>query len=288
VASKDKILETNIDGDFFVDSSCIDCGTCRWMAPATFDRKRRLSRVFEQPQSTNDIDLALEALVACPTASIGTKAKHDVKRIVGTFPKLIAENVYHCGFHHEDSFGAASYFIVRPEGNILIDSPRFTKPLVRQLEEHGGVDLLFLTHRDDVADHKKFVAHFACQRVLHADDISQGTSDVEQQLHGLDPIILDKDLTVIPVPGHTPGSACLLYRNKFLFSGDHLAWDIAKEELCAFRTACWYNWDIQIESMIRLAHFDFEHVLPGHRAPCVLGLNDMRQHMKMCIERMKE
>jgi hypothetical protein len=28
----------NISGDFFVDSTCIDCDTCRWMATEVFDR----------------------------------------------------------------------------------------------------------------------------------------------------------------------------------------------------------------------------------------------------------
>ena len=43
-------------------------------------------------------------------------------------------DVYHCGYHSELSFGAASYFIRRPEGNILMDSPRFTPALVKGLE----------------------------------------------------------------------------------------------------------------------------------------------------------
>ncbi len=29
--------------------------------------------------------------------------------------------MYHCGYHSEASFGATSYFIVRPGGNILVD-----------------------------------------------------------------------------------------------------------------------------------------------------------------------
>src|SRR5205807_1309544 len=32
----------NAAGDLFVDSSCIDCDTCRWMAPATFARAGRM------------------------------------------------------------------------------------------------------------------------------------------------------------------------------------------------------------------------------------------------------
>jgi hypothetical protein len=28
----------NVNGDFYVDSSCIDCDTCRWMTPEVFNR----------------------------------------------------------------------------------------------------------------------------------------------------------------------------------------------------------------------------------------------------------
>ncbi|MEO1181696.1 MAG: ferredoxin, partial [Cyanobacteria bacterium J06636_28] len=28
----------NVEGDIFVDTSCIDCDTCRWMAPEVFGR----------------------------------------------------------------------------------------------------------------------------------------------------------------------------------------------------------------------------------------------------------
>jgi hypothetical protein len=39
------------------------------------------------------------ALVACPTASIGTIEHHDTHLGIDAFPELIAENVYFCGFH---------------------------------------------------------------------------------------------------------------------------------------------------------------------------------------------
>jgi len=44
----------------------------------------------------------------------------------------IAGEVFHCGFHSAASFGAASYLIVRPQSNVLVDSPRFAGPLVRR------------------------------------------------------------------------------------------------------------------------------------------------------------
>ncbi|MGB7520247.1 MAG: ferredoxin, partial [Spirulinaceae cyanobacterium] len=185
----------NVDGDFYVDSSCIDCDTCRWMAPQVYYRKESKSAVHHQPEGEKERLQAMQALLACPTASIGTVEKpQDIKLAQQSFPLLVTENVYHCGYHAENSFGAASYFIQRPEGNILVDSPRFAPPLVKRFEEMGGVSYMYLTHRDDVADHQKFHQHFGCDRLLHTDEINSGTKDVEIQLKGLEVVQFAPDL----------------------------------------------------------------------------------------------
>ena len=58
---------------------------------------------------------------------------------------------------------------------------------------------------------------FGCARILHRADVATGTRDVEIALDGNDPLALDEEALFIPVPGHTPGSTCLLYRGKLLF-----------------------------------------------------------------------
>ena len=279
-------LRRNVAGDFYVDARCIDCGTCRWMDPATFGRHGGQAYVHAQPVDAVATRAALMALVSCPTASIGTRKRHVMKPVVAAFPRLLEPGVYHCGFHHEASFGAASYLIVRPEGNVLVDSPRAAAPLLKNIEALGGVQMMFLTHRDDIADHQKIARRFGCTRILHHADVSAATREVEIQPRGSDPIALGPDLTLIPVPGHTCGSACLLYRN-ILFSGDHLAWNMEKERLTAFRDACWYDWRTQIASMRRLAAWDFERVLPGHGAPCYLSRADMARQLAACIRWME-
>jgi glyoxylase-like metal-dependent hydrolase (beta-lactamase superfamily II) len=88
---------------------------------------------------------------------------------------------------------------------------------------------------------------------------------VERRLEGNDDIRLDDDLVVIPVPGHTRGSIALVYKERFLFSGDHVWADEDRPgELEAGRRVCWHSWPEQIRSMVRLADFSFTHVLPGH------------------------
>jgi glyoxylase-like metal-dependent hydrolase (beta-lactamase superfamily II)/ferredoxin len=265
VARRSLRLPENAPGDFYVDETCIDCATCRLVAPAVFAASRRdLSYVQQQPRSEAERLRALMALVACPTASIGTENRQDARPAAAAFPEQLDEDVYYCGFAAEASFGASSYLVRRPRGNVLVDSPRAARPLLRRLEELGGVRWLFLTHRDDVADHRRIRDHFGCERVLHADDRTADTADVERPIPGSEPVELDEGLTVIPVPGHTRGSAALLYRETFLFTGDHLMASEDGSRLIASRSVCWYSWPEQLRSLRRLLELPFTWVLPGH------------------------
>jgi len=267
MARLDDRLPHNVEGDLYVDSSCIDCDTCRFVAPDTFSRADDIdqSYVAHQPDSEGDRQRALMALVACPTSSIGTRSKSDLKRAIEAFPEEIADGVHYCGFASEDSFGASSYLLVRPNGkNVLVDSPRAAKPLMKKIESMGSVATMFLTHRDDVADHAQFHARFGCERVMHRRDVSGGTNMIERAIEDDAPVRLDDELTIIPLPGHTRGSAALLYRDRFLFTGDHLWWSDTRKSLHASRSVCWYSWEEQTRSMARLLDFSFEWVLPGH------------------------
>lgn len=288
MAHLEKRRSQNVNGDFYVDTTCIDCDTCRWMTPEVFYRVDEQSAVHHQPSNEAERLAALQALLACPTSSIGTVEKpKDIKDAQQSFPILIDENVYHCGYHSEKSYGAASYFIQLPEGNVLVDSPRFTPPLVKNLEEMGGIRYMYLTHKDDVADHQKYADHFKCDRILHADDITSNTRNVEIQLTGLEPFNLSPDLLIIPVPGHTKGHTVLLYKNKFLFTGDHLDWSEDLHQLAVFRDYCWYSWSEQIKSMQNLANYTFEWVLPGHGRRFHADVNTMRLQMQKCIDLME-
>jgi glyoxylase-like metal-dependent hydrolase (beta-lactamase superfamily II)/ferredoxin len=278
----------NAAGDFYVDRTCIDCDACRRIAPAVFAEAEDHSYVARQPDSEESRRRALMALVACPTGSIGTASRQDARPAIAAYPEAIAENVSFCGFTSRDSFGAWSYFVERPEGNVLVDSPRAVSRLLRHFDERGGVATMFLTHRDDVADHEAFARRFGCQRVLHERDVTRGTLGVERVLSGDAPLRLSEDLLAIPTPGHTRGHAVLLYRDKFLFTGDHLAWSSRRNGLIAFRDACWYSWEEQTRSMERLLDFSFEWVLPGHGAwHHAASADDMRRDLKRCVDWMK-
>jgi glyoxylase-like metal-dependent hydrolase (beta-lactamase superfamily II) len=144
---------------------------------------------------------------------------------------------------------------------------------------------MFLTHRDDVADHAKIAKRFGCTRVLHAADVTSETRAVERTVDGEAPTRLDEDLLIIPVPGHTRGSAALLFRDFALFTGDHLFATQAGDALFAARSVCWYSWEAQTRSLEKLLAFDFEWVLPGHegrmRMPSALA---MREQVRAAID----
>ena len=63
----------NVLGKFYVDNSCIDCDQCGNLAPNSFKRNDdgQYSFVFKQPQTAEEFAQAEEAVVSCPTDSIG-------------------------------------------------------------------------------------------------------------------------------------------------------------------------------------------------------------------------
>ncbi len=286
MASAARRLDTNAPGDLYVDDSCIDCGTCRWMAPAVYDQAAGYSRVHRQPDDAGAWDRALDALVACPTASIGVQGRHPVKAAADRFPRPWAAgpgwDVLHCGFHSQDSFGATSWLLRQDAGpSVLIDSPRYVRGLADRIEALGGVDLIFLTHRDDVADHARWADRFGAPRIIHEGD-RRAVPGAERVITGLEPVEIAPGLRVLPTPGHTRGSACL-HTGDVLFTGDTLAWSPRLGHVHAFRGACWYSWSELADSVRRLQGLSFQWLLPGHGWPCHYPREEMRSQLQRCL-----
>jgi glyoxylase-like metal-dependent hydrolase (beta-lactamase superfamily II)/ferredoxin len=280
-------LPRNAPGDFYVDDTCIDCAMCRVLAPRVFGRDDQagMSVVERQPGDAAGTHRAAMALVSCPTSSIGSVSKADVKEASRSLPDPMEDGVHFCGYASEKSYGASSYLVVREGGNVLVDSPRAARPLMDSIDALGGVSLMFLSHKDDVADHDRYRARFGCERVMHAADASAHLG-VERLLEGRDEVALAPDLVAIPLPGHTRGSMGLLYAGKFLFTGDHL-WGRGDGTLGASRSVCWYSWAEQTRSMERLLDYCFEWVLPGHGEPLRAGSpGDMRARLQALVTRM--
>jgi len=262
-------LSANAPGPFYVDAGCIDCGTCWQFDPLHFAPHGNASHVLRQPVGDGELRQALLALQACPVAAIGTSAALRARTPADGFPALVtrhpAGDVYYCGWASRRSFGASSWLIVRPGGNVLVDVPRWSAPLARRIRALGGLHTLVLTHRDDVADHQRWAAAFGCGRWIHAAD-ADAAPGAEHRLQGRDPLALDAQLQLIPTPGHTAGSlvAVLGQRAAVLFSGDHLWWNPDHQVVVASERYCWWNWPEQLRSVERLLDLDVGWLLPGH------------------------
>ncbi len=263
MASQRKALSENVKGNYFVDSTCINCGTSRHYAPEIFGDTGTYAFVKKQPHNGKDELAAQQALLACPVGSIGIKEKQDLTSAKNSFPKLMADDVYINGFNHRKSYGAHSYFITSSTGNWLIDSPRFVPRLIEKFEEMGGIRYIFLTHRDDVCDAHRYAQHFGAKRIIHQLE-SDAQKDAEIILDGEDVHRIDSG-EIHFTPGHTQGHLVLLWNGKYLFTGDHFAWIPSLNQFGSFRRACWYSWEKQIESVQKMEEFqDVEWIFPGH------------------------
>ncbi len=350
MADQAKRLPTNVGDNFFVDSTCINCDTCRQLAPASFVENGEFSSVYRQPANERELHQAFQALVACPVGSIGAiqndKAKIQVAtssfplrldregaRPAGKEPVLAGSGlgkaeavlaalgregdiagattpeatgkgpvsagpgragamggcegeVYYNGFNSEKSFGANSYFVRHPDGNWLIDSPRYINKLVKAFERMGGIKYIFLTHEDDVAEASRYAKQFGATRIIHREDMA-ALPDAEWIIEGSEPVEFKPEFRIIPVPGHTRGSMALLYGNRYLFTGDHMGWD---REVNGLRLATVYVWDEATlrRSTERLLEYTFEWVLPGHSDRMRLPADRMKEELRLLLKRRAE
>ena len=253
----------NSAGDWYVDTRCIDCDVSRHYAPGLIEAlPDGQSVVARQPASPEEELLMWRAALACPTQSIGTVERRSEP--AGVFPWEVTPGVFLCGHNDRRSFGAHAWFVPRPGGGMLVDSPHWDRGLVGAIEDAGGVAHVLLTHRDDVADASRFAEHFEARVWIHEAD--RDAAPFASDIIGDDETEIDASVIAFPVPGHTRGSVLYLHDERHLFSGDSLAWFHREEDLGAFRGATWYSWPEQRASLRRFVDSGhrFEWICPGH------------------------
>lgn len=262
VARLDQIHPDNVAGDWYADTRCIACDVARHYAPDLIGADDRgLSVVLRQPRTADDELELWRAALACPTQSIGTRSRQQAPP--GVFPYPLTDDVSLCGYNAESSFGAHSYLVERAAGNLLVDSPRFTRRLVEPIGERGGLAHVLLSHQDDVADHDRWADRFGARTWIHASE-RHAAPTATDLIEGDEPVQVDDGLLAVPAPGHTRGSVCYHLDERYLFTGDTLAWDPGGDRLDVFPGATWYSWDELGRSIARLAALRVEWVLPGH------------------------
>ncbi|MBW4633353.1 MAG: MBL fold metallo-hydrolase [Iphinoe sp. HA4291-MV1] len=167
---------------------------------------------------------------------------------------------------NRDTLGGTAYFIVRNEGNILIDCPDWNQINQDFLRSHGGVHHLFLTHRGAIGKTAEIQKTFNCEVLIQEQEayllpgLVVTTFNVE--------FTLNSTAQLIWTPGHSPGSSCLYYQQRggVLFSGRHLVPNQHSEPV-PLRSAKTFHWFRQIKSVkLLLERFTPEtlhYICPG-------------------------
>ena len=273
----------NAPGAWYVDTRCIDCGASRNVAPGLIVERGGQSVFARQPAGEEELRRAWRARLLCPTASI--RSEGAARQPAGLFPQELAPGIYRTGYNARSSFGAHAYVIRRPAGNVMTDAPRWTRAVAGPLEDWGGLSDILLTHRDDVADAERYAKHFGARVWIHEAD-RDAAPFAGEILRGTAPTPLAADLLAIPVPGHTAGSVVYLYAAQYLFSGDSLAWNEERDDLTAFRDACWFSWEEQTRSLRRLLDTPFSDVFAGHGGSAQRPAAEMHARLAALVERM--
>lgn len=275
----------SIEGNFFVDNRCIECSSCESFDSDTFILNDGKAYVYHQPDEQG-FEKAAIALLSCPVDAIGVKqGKEKIREIKRKLPLQLHDDLYFCSYNSEAAFGSNAYLVVREAGNILIDCPKFVKPLLKKIEELGGIKYIYLTHKDDIGEYSKFKEYFNAQVIFHEDDFNKRISSADITLKGQEDYILDEDIRIIAVPGHTKGHTVLLYKDKYLFSGDHLAYDTKQKYLYMFERYCWYDWNKQLQSLKKLLNYDFSHVYAGHGGSFEGTVQEVKEQITSFLKR---
>jgi glyoxylase-like metal-dependent hydrolase (beta-lactamase superfamily II) len=181
---------------------------------------------------------------------------------------------------NRETLGGTAYLIVENDGNILIDCPPWNEDIQQFLQSLSGVKWLFLTHRGAIGKTKELQKTLNCQVVIQ-----------EQEAYLLpevpltsfqDEITLSPTVQVIWTPGHSPGSACLYYRDHggVLFSGRHLLPNQQGEPM-PLRTAKTFHWRRQISSIEKILQLftpdTLQYICPGANAGFLRGQKVIEQ-----------
>ena len=282
----DQTHSSNAPGPWFVDTRCIRCDSARNWAPGLIgmDAAGR-SFIASQPADEEQEAELWRAAAACPTKSIG---KRDQPREpAGVFPYPMTDGVFAMGNNALSSFAAHSFLVTRPEGNLMVDSPRFNPALAESVDSLGGVAHVLLSHRDDVADAERWASRYGARVWIgEADaDAAPFATDVT----GEDGVTLvSPGVLSIPAPGHTRGHVLYHIDDRLLFTGDTLHWNHRREELDVFPRQTFFSWAVLADTMDLLATLMVEWVFAGHGMWHQVGNEEWAHQMKALSPAMRE
>ncbi len=248
---------------WYVDDRCTNCDVARQLAPELIGEVDGRSKILRQPRNEAESDTLYAAAYACPTRSI----RHPPVPLDSArdpFPMRLDDGVYLCGHSSEQTAGANAYLLLRPAGTLMIDTPRWSKPLAARYEALGPVTDVLLTHRDHAAHGRRYANRFGARLWIHEGDLS-AAPDADRILRGTDPIEVAEGVTAHPLPGHTEGSVLYVADERHCFSGDSIYWSRTTGDVEVFESVTWYSITELAASLARsIGRLHFEWLLPGH------------------------
>ena len=194
-------------------------------------------------------------------------------------PRPVFDNIF--AFPpNRDTLGGTAYLIVENQGNILIDCPAWDEANQKFLQDKGGVQWLFITHRGGIGASKEIQQATKCEISIQEQEA--------YLLPGLKITPFQKECTltsstyVIWTPGHSPGSSCLYYTglDGVLFSGRHLLPN-QQGQIMPLRTSKTFHWRRQIDSvkflLERFTPETLNYICPGANTGFLRGKLTVQQ-----------
>jgi glyoxylase-like metal-dependent hydrolase (beta-lactamase superfamily II) len=272
------------DTGWYVDERCTNCDVARQLAPELIAEVDGRSKIIRQPRTDSEHNAIAAAAHACHTRSIRHDA-HGLDPRTDPFPMPLDDRVYLCGHNSTRTAGANSYLLRRSDGNLMIDTPRWSEVLAAKYETFGPITDVLLTHRDHAAHGRRYADRFGARLWIHERDRA-AAPDADQILRGTEPIEIADHVIAHPLPGHTEGSVLYLADDSYCFSGDSFYWSRTTGNIEVVDSVTWYSITELAASLQRTApRLRFEWLLPGHGDRMRLAAGEMAQRIRNLASR---
>lgn len=169
-----------------------------------------------------------------------------------------------------------TYLIELDNHIILFDIPTYSKLIEKFILDFNKPIHCFLSHGPcGISDGLLWQQKLRLKVYLNKIDINNPwlsiTPDIFYDMNYILDILEDLNISdklkVISTPGHTPGSICLLFNEKVLFTGDTVAGDQKEKVKDFFKSDSNGDVRLRFNSCKQLLKYNFESILPFHYTP---------------------
>ncbi|MFE2414898.1 MBL fold metallo-hydrolase [Kitasatospora sp. NPDC059408] len=275
---------SGVPGDWTVDDRCFNCDAARQLAPGLIRERDGRSELARQPRDDAERRQLYAAAHACPTRSI-RPAGGRLEPGTDPFPLALDDGLLLLGHNSPRTAGANSYLLRRPDGWIMVDTPRFAESLAARYEALGPVTDVLLTHRDHAEHGRAWADRLGARLWIHEGDLDAAPT-ADRVLRGTDPVEVAPGVVAHPFPGHTRGSVLYLADERHLFTGDTLHWSRTDEDIAVFETIVWHSVLELSASLDRTVDaLRFEWLLPGHGERRRMPADEAARRLRALAER---